>query len=309
MTSVAWPNGKAFAFTVFDDPEGSSEDARKFLYPVLAEFGFRTTKGVWPVGPLREPNCPGETCAGKEYLEDAQRLQEAGFEIGYHNAAPHSSTRAEVIESLEAFRRYFGKYPSAMANHFNADALYWGPARMTSRLRKWIYNAASLGKNSNCFSGHVEGTPNYWADISRERIRYCRNLVYREINTLAACPYTPYHDPVRPGVPFWYSSSEGPDCPSFLKMVAEKNQDKLEEQGGLCIMYTHFGKGFVADQKLDPRFRELMYRLSRKNGWFAPVSTILDYIREKRGDYVINSVQLSELEWKWLGQKVFHGTS
>lgn len=305
---ILWPEGKSFAFTVFDDPDGKNWLAREHVYPFLADLGFRTTKAVWPMGPLREANSDGDTCSNPAYLEDAQRLQEKGFEIGYHCAAPHSCTREEVIESLELFRKYFGQYPSAMANHYNADAMYWGQARLTGAVRRGIYNAMTRGGNKNRFQGQHPG-PHFWGDICQQKIRYCRNLVYREINTLKACPLMPYRDPARPYVGAWYSSAEGAEAPAFLETISEANQDQLEAEGGLCIMYTHFGKKFVENGALIPRFRELMQRLSNKNGWFVPVSTILDHLAFQQGVHTITDRERSRLEWRWLLGKVFHGTS
>lgn len=307
--STPWPDGKSFAFTVFDDPDGDTVVARQHVYPLLSDLGFRTTKAVWPLGPLRERNSNGETCADAEYLEDAQALQSRGFEIAYHGAAPHSCTRDEVIRSLELFRRYFGSYPASMANHYNADAIYWGQARLTGALRRGIYNAMTRGENKNRFCGQVEGTPHFWGDVCRQRIRYCRNLVYREINTLRICPWMPYHDPERQYVDAWFSASEGAECPAFVHMLGEANQDRLEAEGGLSIMYTHFGKGFVENGNVNSRFSELMKRLSRKNGWFVPLTTILDYLRERNRQHVITPSQRNRLEWRWLVSKCFHGTS
>jgi hypothetical protein len=304
-----WPSGKTFAFTVFDDPDGDTRFAREYVYPFLADLGFRTTKSVWTIGPLRETNSHGETCADRSFRENAQALQTRGFEIGYHSAAPHSCTREEVIESLERFREYFGHYPVAMANHYNADAMYWGQARLSGKAQRAIYNAMTRGKNKERFCGQVEGSPYFWGDICRERIRYCRNLVYRDMNTLKACPYMPYHDPERPYVREWYSSAEGAECWSFNRTIAEANQDQLEAEGGLCIMYTHFGKGFDERGKLNQRFVDLMTRLSRKNGWFVPVSTMLDYVREQNGARVITPEERDRLEWSWLANKCFYGTS
>ena len=71
-------------------------------------------------------------------------------------------------------------------------------------------------------------------------------LRFPEINTLRACPIMPYHDPQRPFVNQWYASSEGANCASFNAMLTEAAQDRLEAEGGACIMYTHFGHGFVA---------------------------------------------------------------
>ena len=306
---ISWPEGKSFAFTVFDDPDGDTVSARKYVYPFLCDLGFRTTKSVWPIGPLRETNSPGETCASKAYREDAQALQAKGFEIAYHNAAPHSCTREEVIESLEVFRQYFGSYPSAMANHYNADAIYWGQARLSGAFRRGIYNALTRGANRGRFSGHVPKSPHFWGDICREKIRYCRNLVFRNINTLQACPWMPYHDSERPYVAAWFSATEGAQAPAFLKAVCEANQDRLEEEGGLCIMYTHFGHGYVENGKLKPDFVRLMQRLSKKNGWFVPVSTILDFLCAHRGVHAIAPQQRRWLEWRWLIAKCFYGTS
>ncbi len=306
---IAWPESKPFAFTVFDDPDGDTEASRKWVYPFLADLGFRTSIAVWPTGPIRERNCPGETCAEPEYREACLRMQSQGFEITYHNAAPHSSTREEIIQSLEVFREYFGAYPTAAANHFNADALYWGAARLHGPLRQGIYNALTRGQNRNRFVGQYEDSPHFWGDICRKHIRYFRNLVFADMNTLKACPYQPYRNPARPFVNEWFSSSEGTNCASFLKTVSEANQDRLEEEGGMCIMYTHFGKGFAADGKLEPEFKRLMTRISKKNGWFAPTTATLDYVRAQKGEHTIQPRELAGLEWKWLRLKAVNGTS
>jgi hypothetical protein len=306
---MQWPDGKQFAFTVFDDPDGLTRDARLHVYPLLRDLGFRTTRAVWPMGPLRACDFQGETCASLEYRNDARQFQKDGFEIAYHNAAPHSCSRAEIIESLDLFREYFGEDPVSMANHMdNADSIYWGTARL-SGLRRTLYNALTRGKNSNRFSGHLAGSEYYWGDICQARIRYCRNFVYQEVNSLKACPRMPYADPERPFVREWFSAADGTDCASFVRMIAEGNQDKLEAEGGLCILYTHFGKYFVDNNRLNPEFSRLMTRLSRKNAWFAPVSTILGYLREKNGPRVITPAQRAQMEWRWLYEKVLRGTS
>ena len=303
-----WPDGKAFAFTIFDDPDAQLlKDGRK-IYALLADLGFRTTKSVWPSGPLREPNSPGDTCSDKEYREDAIRLQEKGFEIGYHNNAPHSSTREEVIAGLDAFRRYFGKDPVSMANHYNRDALYWGPARLSGWHRA-VYRCLNREAESRQFGGHVEGDESFWGDVCRSRIHYCRNFVLPEINTLRFCPFMPYHDPARPFVNQWYASTEGSQCSSFIKAITESAQDRLEAEGGACIMYTHFGHYFVENGRMDERFRCLMERLSRKNGWFVPVSTLLDFLRSQSGDHVISDSERSRIQTKWLTAKMMRGTS
>ena len=61
-------------------------------------------------------------------------------------------------------------------------------------------------------------------------------------------------------------------------------------------MYTHFGLGFW-DGRLHAGFSDLMARLARRNGWFVPVSQLLDYLAAQRaGDSVLQPGQRQELE-------------
>ncbi len=308
MTAIPWPGGKQFAFTVFDDPDAQTVEDGKRVYGLLGDLGVLTTRGVWPGAPVRTPNSGGATCGDAEYVRHTQALQAAGFEVGYHNHTKHSSTRPEVIAGLEAFKDYFGQDPSAMANHYNAEAIYWGPARVTPPVRG-MYILATAGRTASRHFGHVPGHESFWGDVCRERIRYCRNFVYSGVNTLAACPLMPYFDASRPYVKAWYASTEGSNAPRFLAALDEANQDRLESEGGACIMYTHFGHGYVENGKLLSRFVEVMKRLSRKNGWFAPVSIVLDYIRSRRGVTELTDRERRRLEIRWLSQKVLRGTS
>jgi hypothetical protein len=52
-----------------------------------------------------------------------------------------------------------------------------------------------------------------------------------------------------------------------------------------------------------------MQRLSQKNGWFVPVSTLLDYIVQTRGHHTITDQERKRLERKWLLAKVIIGTT
>jgi len=305
---VVWPNGKTFAFTVFDDPDSQSYEAGRRVYSFLLELGFRTTRGVWPSGAVRLPNSPGETCENPRYRAHTAELESLGFEAGYHHTTRHSSTREEIIRGLDSFRAYFGHDPWSMANHYNAEAIYWGRARLSPPMRT-LYTVATLGRTNGHYFGHVEGHPSFWGDVCRERIRYCRNFVYADVNTLAACPWMPYHDPAKPYVPAWYASSEGSNVTRFVNTLSEANQDRLEADGGACIMYTHFGHGFVENGALHPRFTVLMERLSAKNGWFVPVTTLLDYLRRQRSDMTIAGRQRQALERRWLWEKIWRGTS
>jgi len=304
-TPVQWPDGRRFAFTIIDDPDGQSLGTSVEVYALLRELGFRTTKAVWVMEPA-ERNSYGDTCESSEFLAHCQQLQRDGFEIAYHNAAPGTVTRGDIARSLDLFRSYFGHTPVTMANHYNDDAMYWGEARLTGRWRR-AYRAVTRGTKQ--FHGHVEGHPCFWGDLCRERIRYCRNFVFRAVNTLGACPYMPYADAERPYVRSWFAASEGHDRRAFVRQLSEREQDRLEAEGGACIMYTHFGHGFVTDGRLDPEFKRLMERLGRKGGWFAPVGVLLDHLRTLRGVHELTSRERSRLERSWFTAKLLYGTS
>lgn len=302
--AVEWPGGRDFAFTVIDDPDAQTLGASREAYGLLKDLGFRTTKAIWVVEPP-ERNSPGETCESPEFVEFCQRLHRQGFELAYHNGAPGTLRREAIVRSLDQFRAHFGVDPVTMANHYNEDAMYWGDARLSGVLRR-LYKLIS-GKTKHF--GHVEGHPCFWGDVCRARIRYCRNFVFRHVNTLRACPYMPYSDPDRPFVQAWYAAAEGANRDSCVRLLSERNQDALEEEGGACILYTHFGHGFVSDGRLDPEFRRLMTRLASKNGWFVPVATLLDHLGEHRGVHQLTGPERSGLERSWFAAKLLHGTS
>lgn len=305
---VQWPEGKSFAFTVFDDPDAQSYEDGCVVYGFLADRGFRTTRGVWPAPAVRTPNSGGETCDHARYRRHTRDLQAIGFEIGYHNATKHSSTREETIRGLDAFRAYFGQDPSAMANHYNEEAIYWGDARLSPPLRS-VYRLATLWRTSGVHFGEIEGHAAFWGDVCRERIQYCRNFVFGDVDTLAACPWMPYYDPLRPFVRGWYASSEASHVNRMKELLSEANQDRLEASGGACIVYTHFGHGYVEGGTLHPRVAALLTRLSRKNGWFVPVSTLLNHLQQHQGERTISERQRHTLERRWLSQKLLRGTS
>lgn len=304
-----WPDGRSFAFTIFDDPDSQTLAAGREIYALLADLGFRTTKGVWPIRGSRTPSDHGATCAEPDYRAWVQDLQRRGFEIGLHNATLHTSTRAETQSGLEKFAEYFGAGSIVMAQHYYCDEnIYWGDRRV-SGAHRLLYTALTRGKNRGRSHGHVTGHPEFWGDLCRERVRYMRNFTFAETNTLRACPYMPYHDPDRPYVNYWFASSEGAQAPAFFDRISEANQEMLESEGGACVMYTHFGLGFW-DGRIHPRFAELMTRLARRNGWFVPVSQLLDYLlARKGGQAVLQPAQRRELERRWLMHKIRFGNA
>ena len=303
---IDWPEGKRFAFTIFDDTDLSSLDNGPRIYDFLRDAGLRTTKSVWPIKGDEVPRVGGTTCEDPEYLQWILDLREQGFEIAMHNATYHSSKREQAIRGLERFKELFGEYPGIHVNHADCeDSVYWGDVRL-SGVNRLIYNLLTRFRNRDRFLGDVESSEYFWADMLKERVKYVRNFVFSDINTLKACPWMPYYDERLPFVNHWFASSEGATCESFCRTISEPNQDRLEEEGGACIMYVHFGyPDFYVDGKLNPEFARLIERLSRKDGWFVPVSTLLDHILEVRGPHSLTARQRKRLERKWLLEKIF----
>ena len=293
--SITWPEGKKFAFTVFDDTDSQTLEKCRAVYSFLSDLGFRTTKSVWVLRPTSPSTDRGANCEDPEYLTWVKHLQARGFEIGYHMASAATARREQTARALDIFQREFGHLPHTMANHYaSAEDIYFGDARV-SGVNRVAYNVLTGFRNRGRYRGHVAGDPLYWGDLCREKIRYVRSFIFADVNTLNACPFMPYHDPDRPLVNMWFAASEGAQAPSFLERISEANQDRLEAEGGACIMYTHFGLGFHNDGVLLPRFRALMERLSRKDGWFVPVATLLDYLRQTQGPCTIRRSERAAL--------------
>lgn len=306
---IVWPEGKQFAFTIFEDPDSHSLAMSREAYSFLSDQGFRTTAGVWVLDPGdARRNSNGETCENPQYRAWIQELQERGFEIGLHSVAPADSTRAEVELGLARYREYFGHDPVTMANHYNTDAMYWGRARL-SGVNRLIYDASILGRGRRRFCGECENHPSFWGDLCRDHVQYCRNFVFRELNTLKACPVMPYHDPDRPYVNQWYASAEASNLPRFLERVTDEAVDRLEEEGGAAILYTHFGHGYFDSGSLDERFKRVMTRVAKKNGWFVPVRTLLEFLKTQGNGRTISREERNRMEREWLWTKFRHGTS
>jgi hypothetical protein len=306
--SLRWPDGKDFAFTIFDDPDLDTVHNVRTVYSFLGDLGLRTTKAVWPIRGGARPYVGGTTCEDRDYLQCMRVLQEKGFEIALHNVTYHTSIREETSRGLDVFRQLFGHYPFSMANHTGcSESIYWGRARVSGTQRV-IYDLLRLkpDRHNSFFQGHIENSPLFWGDLCQAKIKYVRNFALSDINTLKACPAMPYRDPARPYVNYWFAASEGPSLTSFNKTLSEANQDRLASEGGACIIYTHLASGFVERGKLNGRFKSLMERISSMNGWFVPVHTLLDYILQVRGEHTITRAERIHLERKWLWHKVFH---
>jgi hypothetical protein len=306
MTRVVWPNGKRFAFTIFDDTDLASVANTRPVYDLLADLGFRTTKSVWTLrdDPAGQPEREGSSCEDPEYLAWILELQAQGFEIASHLVASGTSDRERTARGLARFRELFGDAMLTHSNHLtNREGIYHGPARL-SVPQRWAYQAFMRMKRRPAIEGHLPHSPLFWGDLCRQHVKYVRNFVFPEINTLKACPEMPYHDPARPFVNYWFASSEGQTVDSFVATLSEANQDRLAVEGGACLMYTHLACGFYRNGRLNPRFEELMRRLAALDGWFVPVRTLLDHLLANRGARQLTRLQRTRLEWRWLGHKL-----
>lgn len=301
---IVWPGDKDFAFTVFDDTDLATVANVRPVYEFLAEQGIFSTKSVWPLRSLGDdPLKEGSDCEDPEYLEWVLELQARGYEIGLHAVASGGCRRERTIAGIERYRALFGAEPITYATHFTSpEGMYFGPDRL-SGVRRMLYELYTRRRQKLRFRGHVDDDEHFWGDVCRSYVKYVRNFVFADINTLKSCPEMPYHDSTRPYVNYWFASSEGRDVESFVATISEASQDRLVAQGGACIMYTHFAYGFYRENELDRRFVRLIRRLARLNGWFVPVRTLLDFLLETKGPHELSSAERRRLEWRWLLHK------
>jgi hypothetical protein len=302
---LRWPDGKSFGFTIVDDTDFARLAKAKPVYDFLADCGMRTTKTVWPLRPTGEGLTGGATLEDRDYREWILSLERRGFEIALHGVADGTSCRERVEQGLDYFRTVLGNDPALHTNHVaQGEGIYWGPSRLDPPLR-WLYEGYRKGLAASPYGGTVPGSSRFWGDMCRHRIKYVRNFVFQNINTLKMDRMMPYHDPHRPYVRNWFSASNGAVPESFCRLLSEANQDRLAEEGGACIVYTHFGCSF---HPLQAEFRRLMLRLSRMAGWFVPATTLLDHVGAQRGWRMLGEDRsdLTRMQWRWAFERSMH---
>ena len=143
------PDGKRFAFTVFDDTDSATLENVRGVYALLSELGFRTTKSCWVFdGDRRQGRFPGDTCDRPEYRQWLLQLQAEGFEIGWHGPTWHGLPREQTIAALDRFYQLFGYYPKTAANHTGSPGgVYWAESRLSGFL-SGLYTLLTLGQES-----------------------------------------------------------------------------------------------------------------------------------------------------------------
>jgi hypothetical protein len=304
MTSqplAAFPDGKKFALSIFDDTDVATLEYIRPVYELLDRLGFRTTKSVWPLPYQGESEYRGSaTLDDSDYASYMRHLQERGFEIAFHGARMESSERAEIDRAFEVFRQNLGRYPTAYAAHaHNCDNLYWGVDRFRFRFWRWLY-AAVGGRHGRLGEGHRTESPFYWGDLAERHLRYVRSFTYDELNLWKITTAIPYRTVGTPGVNAFFPSSFVDNVEEFIELMSPARQLQLEREGGLAIVGTHFGKGFLRDGRVHPQVVELLTGLSQRPGWFQPVSTLLDYLVGVRGGITpLGGYRLFRLEGLW----------
>ena len=165
------------------------------------------------------------------------------------------------------------------------------------------------GVKSSIYQGEIESSEYFWGDIAYEKVDFIRNLTFDEINLFNITNKVVHKRKRTKFVKNWFISSEAPDCQSFINLFTDANIQKLEDQNGLCIVYTHFGNNFVEDGKLNEEFKTIVDKIASKNGWFVPASDILIYLDKKIGISNLSYYEEFLMCAKWLAWKMLRGTS
>jgi len=299
---VVWPGGKRFAFSIFDDTDLMTVENGRPVYDLFDAHGLKITKSVWPVAPYGNPFVGGTTCADPEYLEWVLELQVSGHEIGYHNATDQSSTRDRTIAALDRFEEMFGHAPRVGADHAgNREALYWGSKRLSGAWSPAYDRVQRLMRpNRPEFSGEDPDSEYFWGDVCRERITYWRNFCFASVDLLSVTPQLPYHDPRRPYVNYWFTTTDGSTVARFLRHFTPSSLDRLEASGGLSILYTHLGFGTASEGRVLDEVVAAVERLAGRSVWVAPVSEVLDHLRAQAASTVLTDRQRAVLETRWV---------
>jgi len=295
-----YPEGKDFIFSIFDDTDVSTLDYIRPIYDQLRALGIITTKSVWPLGYNGDSDYKGShTLQDDAYARYMNELQDNGYEIAYHGPTMVSSTREETTRALDLFRNVLGRYPRCYAPHSqNRENLYWGRARFTIPFFRWLYTFIA-NENPGHYQGHLEASTYFWGDICLKHIDYVRNFTFTEMNLLNISDMLTYHDAAKPLVKSWFFTADADNVEEFNRLLCEANQERLQRERGVCLVSTHFGKGYVKEGRLHGDTTALLKKLSLRDGWFVPISTALDFIRSRQNKESLTVDQRFILEARW----------
>lgn len=280
---VVFPDGKRFAFSIIDDTDMTTLERVRPVYELLHRYGLRTTKTVWVLESNNEshPANKGDTLRNPAYRSFIHDLRKWGFEIALHGVRGGGSRRHETLDGLDEYKREFGALPGMYINHsLNNENLYWGAHLFSFPPYRWAARWAIRHE----FAGHDPASPYFWGDVAKQHVRYVRRFTFPDVNLLSANPSIPYRLPDKPYVNYWFPTANGNRIREFDELLKTENIEKLEREGGVCLVYAHLGSGsFNRSTGLDPRFEARIKELTSHNGWFATASEILDHLARQPG--------------------------
>jgi hypothetical protein len=90
----------------------------------------------------------------------------------------------------------------------------------------------------------------------------------------------------------------------FLTMFSIDRIDHLREDGGVCILSTHLGKGYVRNGVVDPAVSKLLEYIAAQPAWLAPTGEILRHLESRRPEKERNRLSLLRLEGSHVADRV-----
>jgi hypothetical protein len=299
---IRFPGGRPFAFTIVDDTDVATRANVEPLYQLIESLGMRTTKTVWAL-PCPEGSrnfSESETLEDEHYRAFVVGLQARGFEIASHGATMESSERPRIERAFRKLQEVLGRPPRMHVNHsFNRENIYWGVDRFDSPAVRWAFRR--LGERADgYYQGHIPDSTHWWGDLCQRHVDYVRNLTFDCINVLSVNPSMPYHDPRRPLVRWWFSAAAAEGAAEFCALLSTKNLRQLEAEGGVCIVATHLGKGFVSGGEVHEGARACLEEVAQRGAWCPPASELLDYLRAQRADEHLPASEWRSMQRRWL---------
>jgi hypothetical protein len=189
----------------------------------------------------------------------------------------------------------------------NRDNLYWGVARFDSPVVRTALLCAK-GRSRKSFVGHRADSEFFWGDLCRKHIRYSRNMTFTGvINLRTVNPTMPYRDARRPLVRRWFSFCDAATLQRFVDLLSTRNLERLQDERGICILYTHFGDGFSKDGEVIEPVASALRHVASLPGRFVPATQLLDEICDPGGGTeapLLPSPERMRMEYTWLYQRL-----
>lgn len=307
--NLSYPGGATFALAVCDDTDDATLENIRPVYDFLYGHGIRSTKTVWVYSADQSDYSysNGDSLEREAYRDYMRELQRRDFEIALHGVRGSSSPRRLIVEGIEEYRATFGAYPAIHINHrANRDNLYWGSQRLTVPLFRWLHGLALSVDN---YEGEIPDSPYYWGDIAQSHVNYVNDLSFLELDLSKISGSIPYHDAGKAYVASWFHTSDGGDVESFNELLSDENLNEIENRGGYSIVYTHFGKRFFLDGKLNHTFVQRVEALMARNVWITTTSELLKFLEKQRKNEERSSWDRFRVELRWIVEKLYYGSS